>query len=668
MSTKNKPVPYIDAQTISDSPAPVVRKTRFNPYTGGIISNASDKPAFGKYTMEIRSGTKYVAKMVNFKPAGGRSVSMQIPIPEVKLFVKNPNYDIMDAIVYLALDEGALAGVDNGGNFDQTTRQATGSDYYISFSPDKKTSVVKSTVTLTLYDEIVRLFEKYTIYQFLLLVTGKSYTEVTDSNVLIKLVQDNFSNLNLYAEAGFNNDSDSTLDGYFIRNKLVTRFTFDKSYLDNPKLKSLRIRTDSTNIYLDLQCESLQSVTFNLYAGPDTSFTYTSGDELVKTYTEDLDNKTNPTLTIPIADLGVPSFNTLTEFKTSAQLTNLIYGRKCIAVKITKVKVSSGLDVLEEKFQERFGANPDTDTTKVSTFTTNIPTPTLSTFVAAGKTKPPYFLDLVTNRRKFYIRIEQSASGGFDERRPKDLLGFLIRYTDNPATASNAVRFYSFNSSLVTLMQDGYVVPGTSSVHYYYEILDLYKSSGASSSFQLDIPYVPEIDIYLVDNYYNVSTAPLSINSIPQYDLQNYFVPKDSTAFIMSAAFKLEPTNNFLPFNDRFTLELTAEYSPIVKKSNVVQPPSNNPKDWKEVNPGVKYRYVYNHAWGSIIDGGANTPSLLPGPAFTTPASSIDCSGIFKSALKGQGYWIRLSIVDKYLTSKTLPYKNKILAIYSKVK
>lgn len=674
MSTKNKPVPYIDAQTISDSPAPVTRKVRFNPYTGGIISNASDKPTFGKYTMEIRSGTKYVSKFVNFKwkfAAGAWSyVRMQIPIPEVKLFVKNPNYDIMDSIVYLALSEDALAGVDNGGNFDQTTRQATGSDYYISFSPEKSTPVVKSTITLTLYDDIVRLFEKYTINQFLELMTGRRYTEVTTAAELVQLVQDNFSNLNLYAEAGFNNDSDSTADGYFIRSKLVTRFTFDKSYLDNPKLKSLGLRMDSTNIYLDLQCESLQSVTLDLYAGPDTSFTYSSTDEFVKTYTIDLDNKTNPKLTIPVTDLGSPAFNALDNFKTGTELNNLIFGRKCIAVKITKVTVSSGLEVLEAKFAERFGINPNTDTTKTATFTTNIPTPTLSTFIGAVlPSKPPYFLDLNINRRKFYVRIEQPATGGFDERNPKDLIGFLIRYTDNSATASNAVRFYRFSNSNVNLMRDGYVVTGTSTVHYYYEIFDSFKFGGLTDpSFQLDIPYVPSIAIYLVDKYYNASTSPLVLNTIPQYNMSSYFATPTATAFIMQPSFMLSTTNNFLPFSDRFTLEFAAEYAPIVKKGAVTDPPpAGTSKAWKPVNPGVTYRYLYDHAWGNIIDGGANTPTLV-NVATNTVVAGVDCANIYKSALKGQGYWIRLRLVEKYSTTKTRPYVNTILAIYSKYK
>jgi hypothetical protein len=670
MSTKNKPVPYIDTQIVSDSPSPVTRKVRFNPYTGGIISNASDKPTFGKYTMEIRSGTKYVAKSVKFKAVNGTSVTMQIPIPEVKLFVKNPNYDILDSIVYLALDEGALADADNGGNFDQVTKQAKPADFYISFSPEKSTAVIKSTLTLTLYDQIVSLFEKYTIYQFLELLTGKPYTEITNANILMQLVQDNFINLNLYAEAGFNNDSDSTEDGYFIRNKLVTRFTFDKSYLDNPKLKSFVLRTDSTNIYIDLQCESLQSITFDLYAGPDTSFNYVTKAEFIKTYTIDLDNKTNPKLTIPVTDLGSPLFNYLDNFKTNAELTNLIFGRKSIGVKITKVKVSTGLDVLEANFADRFEINPDIATTKTTTFTTNIPTPTLSTFVGAGvPAKPPYFLDLNTNRRKFYVRIEQPGNDGFDEKNPKDIVGFLIRYTDNPATASNAIRFYKLNNSNVSLMRDGYIVSGTSTVHYYYEILDSFKYSGLfDPSFELDIPYAPRIDIYLVDKYYNVSTTPLTLNPVEQYNMSSYFATPTSTAFLMQASFMLATTNNFLPFNNRFTLEFAAEYASIVKKSNVVQPaPPLASNLWKQVNPGITYRYIYNHAWGSIIDGGSNTPVLI-NTATGTAVAGVDCANIFRPASYGQGYWIRLRLIEKYPTTKTLPYVNTILAIYTKYK
>jgi hypothetical protein len=437
MSTKNKPVPYIDAQNTSDSPAPVTRKVRFNPYTGGILSNANDRPAFGKYTMEIRSGSKFVSKFVNFrwKFANGiwSYITMQIPIPDVKLYVKNPNYDIMDSIVYLALDPDALAGVDNGGNFDQTTRQATGSDYYISFSPEKSTPVLKNTITLPLYDEIVRLFQRYTINQFLLLITGKSYSEVTDSNTLVTLIQDNFHNLNLYAEAGFNNDSDSTADGYFIRNRLVTRFTFDKSYLDNPTLKSLNLRRDNSFIYLDIGCESLQSVTFNLYAGPDEIFDFDDTDELINTYTVNLANQTNPTVKIPITNIKAPAYNDLKAFQTYKTLNDLTFGRKSVAVEITKVRVSAGIDVFDSQFVERFNINPAA-LRKISTSNTNIPTPFLATYdVATTLTKQPYLLDLQRNRRKFYVKIELPLLGA-DLNDPLNLSGFLVRYINNTAT------------------------------------------------------------------------------------------------------------------------------------------------------------------------------------------------------------------------------------------
>ena len=664
MSTKNKPVPYIDAQTTSDSPAPVTRKVRFNPYTGGILSNANDRPAFGKYTMEIRSGTKFVAKMVNFKPSAGRSISMQIPIPDVKLYVKNPNYDIMDSIVYLALNEDALADVDNGGNFDQTTRQATGADYYVSFSPAKSSPVVKSTVTLELYDEIVRLFEKYTVYQLLFLMTGKSYSEITDSNTLIGLVQDNFGNLNLYAEAGFNNDSDSTADGYFIRNKLVTRFTFDRSYLDNPALTSMTLRRDNINIYLDLVCESLQSVTFNLYSGPDTAFDYSSTNELIDTYTVNLGNRKNPTVTIPITDIKVPAYNNLTGFQTNAQLENLIFGRKCIAVRITKVKVAAGTDVLRSKFAERFGINPDTATTKTSTFTTNILSPTLATMVDPGAPlKQPYLLDLAANKRKFYVKITQPRAGA-DPENPSNLSGFLIRYIKNKATATNALRFFSFNSSQVSLMNGkGVLTSGTTTIEYYYEISDFFKltGAGASSSFKLDIPYANLIQIYLVDNYYNVSTTPLQL-SPPIYNTTNYF-NTGGNAFIVGAKnYVLEQTNNFLPRNPRHTLKFTVDSTPLIPgQSN----PSPNAK-WTPVNGGAVYTYSYEHLLGYILSWTAAPVRVLDKDG--NSLTGVSLLSLFSPAKPGQGYWIRLTLVDTYSTTQQKPNTGTVLGIYKKFK
>jgi len=665
MSSKNKPVPYIDTQTTSNSPAPVVLKTRFNPYTGGILSNAEDRPTFGKYTMEIRSTTKYISSYVNFKWKQNSStgtwsfIKMQIPLPVVKLFVKNPNYDIMDSIVYLALDEDALSGADNGGNFDQTTRQAKPEDYYISFSPDKSTAVVKSTIVLTINDEIVRLFEKYTVGQFLKLITGKDYEEITNSNTIIRLIQDNFYNIRLYAEAGFNNDSDSTADGYFIRNKLVTRFTFDKTYLDNPKLKSFRLRSDSANIYIDLECENLQYFTFNLYMGADAIFTWSlPSPDFIKTYTIDLNNRTNPTITIPINSLTSPAYNSLDEFKPDWYINNLIYKRKYIGVKITKVVVSSGIEVLAENFDTVFGANPDVDAAKSLEFGTNIPAPTLSTFIGAKlDNKQPYFLDLVSNRRKFYFRIEQSGSNGFDTRKPKDLLGFLIRYRDTSDTTNHVLRFYSFDNPSVTLMRDGYIISGATIVNYYYEVMDYFKYASGDPSFKLDIPYSPVIQVYLVDKYYNISTVPLTLSDIPQYSMHDYFAYY--TPFIMSKTYNLETTYTFLRSVPRHTLEFTMDYAPY----KPAQPPGNI-TNWRPVQSGVTYRYTYNHAWASILDFGASPP-VLTNTSTNAVLRGIDCSNVFKSVPSGQRVWLRLTLVDKYATSKTLPYTGKILAYYN---
>ena len=664
MSTKNKPVPYIDAQTTSDSPAPVTRKVRFNPYTGGILSNANDKPAFGKYTMEIRSGSKFVSKFVNFrwKFANGvwSYITMQIPIPDVKLYVKNPNYDIMDSIVYLAIDEDALAGVDNGGNFDQTTRQATGSDYYISFSPEKSTPILKNTITLPLYDEIVRLFQRYTINEFLEKITGKSYSEETNSNTLVTLIQDNFHNLNLYAEAGFNNDSDSTADGYFIRNSLVTRFTFDKSYLDNPTLKSLNLRRDNSYIYLDIGCESLQSVTFNLYAGPDEIFDFDDTDELINTYTVNLANQKNPTVKIPITNIKAPAYNDLKAFQTYTELNNLTFGRKSVAVEITKVRVSAGIDVLDSQFLERFGTNPTT-LRKISTSTTNIPSPFLATYdVATTLTKQPYLLDLQRNARKFYLKIELPLRGA-DLNDPLNLSGFLVRYINNTNTATNAMRFFSFKNSQVSLLNGrGQFNSGEEYIRYYYEIYDFFKAGGANgSSFTLDIPYAAQIQIYLVDNFYNVSTEPLILKP-PIYNTTGYFGGLGA-GFTFGGSYNLAPVGGFIIRNPRHTLQFIVQYHPAKPPKDNEKTPAVNSKLWATVPGGVVYTYSYTHFLGNILEPMKAGATLY---ANSAPVTGIDFSRIFIPAKYGQGYWLRLVLLDKYPTTLQKPNTGNILAVY----
>jgi hypothetical protein len=669
MSTKNKPLPYIDAATTSNTPPPVVRKVKFNPYTGGVLSNNSDRPAFGKYTMEIRSGTGYRSKYVNFKkklesPGKWSILRTQIPVPDIKLFVKNPNYDILDVLVYLALDESALAGVDNGGNFEVISRQAANTDLYISFSPDPSTVIRKSTVTLALYDEIVRLFEKYTIYNLLELMTGKSYSEEDDDDVLISLLRSNFHNLNLYAEAGFNNDSNSTKDGYFIRNKLVTRLTFDPDYLDNPSLKKIVLRPTSSAVNVDVECANLQSITFNLYAGPDTNFDYTTSDELIKTYTVNVEGDRNPTISIPLSDIKVPDFNGLDSFLTEDQVNAILYKRKCISVKVTAVKVAYGTTKLEKDFNTFFGINASTDTTKTVSFSSNVPAPLNMTFFENLPTgRPPYFLDLVSNSRKFYLRVDLPATAAPYPDSPANYLGFLIKYNVTVSNATRALRFFSFDSSFVTRVTPPLVPKGSDKLNYYYEISDPFVlPASAQTSFRLDIPYASTYEIFLVDNFYNISSAPLNVSQGSPYDIQNYFTPGNTAAFIMQTTFNLQPENNFIKGTTRLSLQFTAEYTPRKVGETA---PSGTAK-WTALNGGMKYRYLYKHTYENIQNSKAGGITLLD--STNKVLTGIDCSSIFKSALKGQGYWIRLVLSPSYTTTKTLPYVNSVLGIFSKFK
>ena len=667
MSTKDRALPYIDAQTTSLTQSPDVRKVRFNPYTGGIISTGSDKPTFGKYTMEVRSGSAFDSRVVRFrKKLTGSTWSelvTEIPIPQVKLLVHNPNYEIVDSIVFLALAESALDGVDNGGAFDQSERQENPGDYYISFSPEKNTPIIKRTVTLELYDDIVRLFQKYTIYELLELMTGADYTAITDNSTLIKELQDNFSSLRLYAEAGFNNDSDSTADGYFIRNKIAARFTFDKAYLGNPKLTGILVKTDSNSINVTMQCEGLRRVDISVYAGNNTAFDY-DAETPVKKYSVDVAKKVNPVLTIPITDIPAPKYNSLTDFTTNAQLDSIINSRKVFAVKVTKVTVSSGIEKQESTFTDFFKINPAVATTKVVSFNYNLPAPTLATSLFATKVpRAPYFLNLTNNSRIFYFRIEDPAGCGFDPKKPSTVRGILFKYLNNPNVAENSMRFYALNDTTrVALMQDGFVPTGTTTVHYYYKITDFFSTNESPyPSYELDVPSVStSILVYSVNNYYFPSLTPLKLASV-KYDLQNYFTLPGNVFFSIDKAFKIQYNPGFLVTAPRLTLRFNIEY---VRAKSATETSPGVGAVWTAL-PGT-YKFAYTHNYEAIFNQKAITVNVYS-PDETGSTGPIDLKAAFSNVKVGQAVWFRFNVVGLYTTDKPLPYTGKILGTLKKV-
>jgi hypothetical protein len=613
--------------------------------------------------MEIRSGTGYTSYEVPFRKtyADGKwsYVSMQIPIPDVKLTVRNPNYDLIQAIVFLALTEEALTGVDNGGTFEETGRIVRPQDFYISFSPSLTDRIVKSTVTTDIKPQIVKLFQKYTIYQFLNIITGEDFTNVTVDNDLIKAVQDNLINIPVYAEAGFSNDSDSTLDNYFIRNKIITRFNFDRAYLDNPTLKPFILKATTDALQISFKCKNLKRIKFSVYSSPTNSFDFIN-DTPIKQVSLDVNRQTDPVFSITMASIGSPAFNNLTAFKTEVELDAVINSRKYFAVKITSVVVSSGIEKIESDFAEFFGLNKDTDTTKKVSLTYNVPTPSVATYIESlNFPKPPYFLNLVNNSRKFFFKIVVKTTGAIDPKNPAGISGFLIKYINNASTSSNTIRYYPLTSESVNLEVDGFVPRGTSEAWYYYSVTDFFKRPASpENTFKLDMPYANAIYVYAVDKYYYTSNSPLKLPNTVRYDLSNYFAQASNGFLGFDGKNQLTFNYKFLERIPRVTLPFKIEYTDALQAQT--SPPAG--AVWTTV-PDT-YTLSINHVYGNMLDHKALSVGVYK-PGQPIPLANINLAYLFTRFTKGskQGLWIRVTLLETYSTDKTLPYTGTTLAL-----
>jgi hypothetical protein len=511
---------------------------------------------------------------------------------------------------------------------------------------------------MIVYEQIVKLFQKYTIYEFLKLTTGESYAEVTDNNILIQAVQNNLSNLQLYAEAGFNNDSDSVLDGYFIRSKVITRFVFDRAYLNNPTLGAFTFTADKDAIDLKLKCSGLRKVRVSVYTSATGLFNYNT-DVPIKKYDFDVTSLTDPSLSIPLTQLSANLFTQINEFKTEAALNQIINSRKHVAVRITSVILSAGIEKTAAQFTEFFKINPNTDTTKVVTLTYNIPTPTLATFIETlppQMEKPPYFVNLNNNTRKFFFRIQVNNPSPLGDGRdpPSGLSGFLIKYVTDSKTASNTLRYFSFDNPAVRLETQAFIPKGKSYAWYYYSITDSFKLINSTNKpLTLDVPSANKVEVYLVDKYYYTSNTPLVLPNVKQINLANYL----NNVFKFSNLTQLKFTFDAIRTLPRVSLTFIIKYTPMKV------PTENSPP------AGAKYTtfpavFVLDNPqnYGTVIDYKALVARIYLKDT-NEGLTFINLSSLFGNTLVNQGYWLRFEVVNRYPTTKTLPYTGGVLAL-----
>jgi len=518
MSTKDKPLSRLDAVSQPSPPAPSVDRVRFNPYTGAILK--TDQPTFGKYNVFVSAGPKVVSSHVKFKLRGKSGVyDIQIPMPEIMLNVRNPNFEIIDASLYLAIDEAQFDDIDEENDIGRITGKYVVQKIGVNDAP-----ILSNKTTMSLNALFVTLFEKYTIQDFLEKLTGEVVSNDIILNDAISLVYSNLQNLNIYAEAAFQNTLENETESFFLRNKIVSNVTFDPRYLDNPSITGFRLTFAGSIIKVNLDYKSLKTVTLGVYAGEqedfaidETSFVYQkSFDATSKKINNKMVNQAS-LMEIATSSLPVPAFNSPTTLLTNTQLNTIINSRKYVAVRVISVVTTANYTI----------TNPGTffkiNLTSRLALPRSAPRPNHAT---PNTTASPYVLNLINNQRELYIYYNTLGSSldVANTVMPSNINGIVIKYINNPNTNSNITRFYPL-SSLTKI--NGQYNASTKVVTHYFRLNDAFKlAASTQNTYKVGVNYAQTIAVYTVDNYYQISSVPLTFtednNSLYKFNLTDY--------------------------------------------------------------------------------------------------------------------------------------------------
>lgn len=589
MSSKEKPLSRIDVAAQPSPPGPAVNRVRFNPYTGALLK--SDQPSFGKYSMFTTSGPKVQSYIVAFNRRGAPGVcNLQIPIPWVTLVVKNPNFEIKDATLYLALDDS---------EFEDTTEDNDSSTIRGKYVKQKIAVVVKDQiarkVTVNLNELIVSLFRKYTVEAFLELLTGEPIANGISASEATILLRRNLSNLTVYAEASFANTLENSTEGFLLRNKIISDFVFDPRYLDNPEMTLFKGALNSTQIDLTLKYKSLKKIQLDVYASSKEGFDPDSST-FVKTINIDATAATARSYSVPLSIFPAPAFNADTALKSLTSVISTINSRKYIVLRISKVVTTANVTI----------NNPATyfkiDLTKRFTLPSVAPKPNHATSL---KTSFPYVLNLVSNHRAFYLYYNEVGTNLDADLSvmPRNIKGFVLVYINDSGTTSNTQRFYPISDVEKVA---GQYSSTTKVVTHYLRITDFFKDMKSTyNTYKINVPYAGEIRIYPVDNYYQVGNTPLTFSdkAMYKYDLTNY----------LSDAFKVNGHN--LVFNKEFirgkskalfNFDLQYAISPSAVYTKI-----------------ATYRISYNHTIEYISDDYLSIASLVDTTNTAVPGGII---------------------------------------------
>jgi hypothetical protein len=650
MSTKDKPLSRLDVIPQESPPAPSVNRVRFNPYTGGIIK--TDQPSFGKYNVFVSSGPKVISSVVKF-PLRGRSgtYNIQIPMPEVFLNIRNPNFELIDASLYLAIDPDEFEDIDEENDIGKITGRYVVRRIGITDAP-----ILSNKTTMDLNKLFVQLFEKYTIQAFLQKITGEVISNDISFNDAAALLYDNLQNLNIYAEAAFQNTLQNNTEAFFVRNKIVSNVNFDRRYLDNPDISGFRVTFAGNVIKVNLDYKSLKLVKLSVYAGDNEDFTIDSSSFVLQSTFNALPTKVGTKtvngaslMEISTSSLPVPPFNTATEFLTNSALNSIINSRKYVAVRVDSVTTTAGIEI----------TNPATffkvNLTSKLSLPAGAPKPNHATPLT---TASPYVLNLLRNSRQIHIYYNEVGVVGDAAVTvlPKNIKGILIKYVNTPNTATNTTRFYPL-SALTKIA--GTFSNTTQVVTHYLQINDNFKlSSSPQNTYKLDVSYAQTMQIYTVDNYYQVGLTPLTFTengaspTMYKFNLSEYLAPA-----LRVVNDKLEFIRGFIKGKDKATFSFGLEFA--ISPTAVVDYSALDSLRWFPFQIGKvapTYRLVYTHGLGSIIDDSTSIATLADSTGVAVPAGTIST---INYKFNNTTYVFRAYLISNLTTN--LPYLNNVL-------
>ena len=650
MSTKDKPLSRLDVVPQQSPPAPSVNRVKFNPYTGGIIK--TDQPTFGKYNVFISSGPKVLSSFVKFPLRGGSGTyDMQIPMPEVTLNVRNPNFELIDASLYLAIDEGEFDDIDEENDIGKITGRYVVHKVGVSSAP-----ILARKTTMQLNSLFVQLFQKYSIQAFLEKLTGEVVSNDITFNAAYSLLRSNLRNLDIYAEVAFQNTLQNNTESFFLRNKIVSNLKFDPRYLDNPDITSFRLTFAGDVIKVNLDYKSLKLVKLRVYAGETEDFAL-DATSFVREYAFDATSKKVGTeqvngaslMNIETSSLPVPGFNTATAFLTNAALDTIINSRKYAAVTVSSVTSTAGEEITNP------AAFFEVNLTGKLTLPRGAPKPNHATPLT---TASPYVLNLLRGSRQIHIYYNEVGSvlDAAVTVLPKNIKGVLIKYVNTPATASNTTRFYPL-SALTKIA--GTYSDTTKVVTHYLQINDNFNlKSSPENTYKLNVPYAQTIQIFTVDNYYQVGVTPLvftesgSSPTMYKFSLVDYLagalkVVNDTLVF----------NRSFIKGRDKATFSFGLEFaiSPTAKVNyQNLQSLRWFPFKVGQVTP--TYRLVYNHGLEAIIDDTTAIASLADSKGIGVPAGTIST---INYKFNNTTYVFRAYLIST--VTGNLPYLNNAL-------